>query len=124
MTLVYLVDDDASVRAGVGRLLRLAGYRVEAFGSAAEFLHRYRDGAGCLIADIRMPGIDGFDLQDRLRAAGRGLPIVFITGHGDIPMAVRAIQGGAVDFLTKPFDQETLLAAVERAVAMPRDLYS
>ena len=120
MTRVYLVDDDASVRTGVGRLLRLAGYQVEAFASAAEFLDRYRDGAGCLIADVRMPDIDGFDLQDRLRVAGRDLPIVFITGHGDVPMAVRAIHGGAVDFLTKPFDEETLLAAIARAVATPR----
>lgn len=115
--MVYLVDDDPSVRESVGRLLRLAGYRVKVFGSAAELLDRYEEGAGCVVTDVRMAGIDGFELQDRLCAAGRDVPIVFITGHGDIPMAVRAIQGGAVDFLAKPFDEKALLAAIERALA-------
>jgi FixJ family two-component response regulator len=119
--LVFVVDDDPSVRRGVDRLLRSAGYEVRTFASAQEFLEQ---GSGvepaCLLLDVRMPGRSGLDLHEALIAAGRDLPVVFITGHGDIPMAVKAMKAGAVDFLPKPFDDETLLDAVSRAVAQHR----
>ena len=118
---VFVVDDDLSVRRGLDRLLRSAGYRVETFGSALEFLdHGGVDDGGCLVLDIRMPGLSGFDLHQALIARGSPLPIIFITGHGDIPMAVRAIKAGAADFLTKPFDDTALLAAVHQALSRPR----
>jgi FixJ family two-component response regulator len=114
---VYVVDDDDSVRRGLGRLLRFAGYRTEAFGTAEDFLARDRaPGPGCLILDVKMPGRSGLDLQDLLNAGGASLPVVFISGHGDIPMTVRAMKAGAVDFLPKPFKKDDLLAAVRRAV--------
>jgi len=116
--IVFIVDDDASVRRGVERLLRAAGYQVEAFASAAEFLRRREhDGPCCLVLDIRMPGMTGLELRDALLAAGRDLPIIFVTGHGDIPMAVQAMKAGAIDFLTKPFDQQVLLEGVGQALA-------
>jgi FixJ family two-component response regulator len=115
---VFVVDDDASVRRGLERLLRSAGYRAEAFASAAEFLQRgEHDGPSCLVLDIRMPEVTGLELRDALLMAGRDLPIIFVTGHGDIPMAVQAMKAGAVDFLTKPFDQQILLDAVAQALA-------
>jgi FixJ family two-component response regulator len=118
---VFVVDDDLSVRRGLERLLRSAGYTVETFGSALDFLERGGvDDGGCLVLDIRMPGLSGFDLQQTLVARGSLLPIIFITGHGDIPMAVRAIKAGAADFLTKPFDDTALLAAVRQALSRPR----
>jgi FixJ family two-component response regulator len=118
---VFVVDDDLSVRRGLERLLRSVGYRVETFGSALDFLERGDvDEEGCLVLDIRMPGLSGFDLQQMLIARGSRLPIIFITGHGDIPMAVRAIKAGAADFLTKPFDDEALLAAIRQALSRPR----
>ncbi len=118
---VFVVDDDASVRRGIERLLRSAGHRVETFASAREFLERGIGGAGpcCLVLDIRMPGQSGLDLHQTLTASGRQIPVVFITGNGDIPMAVRAMKAGAVDFLAKPFDDQELLDAV--AQAMVRD---
>jgi FixJ family two-component response regulator len=115
--MVCVVDDDMSVRRGLERLLRSAGYRVLTFGSAREFLDR-RDTASlsCLVLDIRMPGQSGLDLQEALVATGQEVPVVFITGNGDIPMAVRAMKAGAVDFLAKPFDDKELLNAVREAV--------
>ena len=118
---VLVVDDDASVRRGLGRLLRAAGYRVELFASAQEFLER-GDPAGprCLVLDVRMPGQSGLELHEQLVAAGRDIPVIFITGHGDIPMAVQAMKAGAADFLAKPFDDAVLLTAVEQALARDR----
>jgi FixJ family two-component response regulator len=114
---VMVVDDDPSVRRGLDRLLRSVGYRVEMFDSARDLLERGQfDRAGCLVLDVRMPGQTGIDLSEVLRAAGHAIPIVFITGHGDIPMAVRAIKDGAVDFLTKPFDDEVFLDAIQQAI--------
>jgi FixJ family two-component response regulator len=114
---VYVVDDDISVRRGLERLLRSAGHRVVTFASAREFLDR-RDIASpsCLVLDIRMPGQNGLDLHESLAADGRDMPVVFITGNGDIPMAVRAMKAGAVDFLAKPFDDKELLDAVRQAI--------
>ena len=115
---VYVLDDDAQARRAIGRLLRTAGYQVELLGSAQEFLaseagHR----PGCLISDLRLPEVSGMDLFGMLRMSGRRIPIVFITGYGDIATGVRAMKHGAVDFLTKPVDDEELLAAVERALS-------
>ena len=118
---VFVVDDDRSVRRSVVRLLETAGLRVEGYPSAEAFLERERpDGPGCVVLDVRMPGMNGLELQRRLAAAGRPMAIVFITGHGDVPMSVDAMKAGAVDFLLKPFDDETLLAAIARAIARER----
>ena len=114
---VLVVDDDPSVRRGLDRLLRSVGYRVETFGSARDLLKRGRfDHAGCLLLDVRMPGQTGIELHEVLRAAGHAIPIVFITGHGDLPMAIQAMTG-AVNFLTKPFDEEAFLDAIRQAFA-------
>ena len=116
--LVFIVDDDPSVRKSLTRLLASAGYAVEAFASAREFLVRERHaGPCCLVLDVRMPGLTGLDLQDALAAAGRRMSIVFVTGHADVPMSVKALKGGAVDLLTKPVDAKDLLKAIQRAVA-------
>ena len=116
---VFLVDDDASVRKALTRLIKSAGYSVEAFSSARDFLDSdwQKPGPACLILDIRMPGLSGFDLQRELQSEKAILPIVFITGHGDIPMSVKAMKEGAVDFLPKPVTDNDLLAAIERALA-------
>ena len=115
---VYIVDDDPSVRKGLGRLLKSAGYEVEIFGSAREFLNvdPICEGPSCLVLDMKMPDLNGFDLQQELKQKNYALPIVFITGHGDIPMSVKAMKTGAVDFLTKPFDEDDLLNAVQEAL--------
>jgi FixJ family two-component response regulator len=116
--LVFVVDDDASVRKSLGRLIKTAGYEAEAFASVGEFLaRRPYDGPCCLVLDVRMPGLTGLDLQEALRAAGQRLSIVFITGYRDVPVSVKAMKGGAVDFLTKPVDETVLLAAIRQAVA-------
>ena len=116
--LVLVVDDDPSVRKSLTRLLASAGYAVEAFASAREFLARERHaGPCCLVLDVRMPGLTGLDLQGALAAAGRRMSIVFVTGHVDVPMSVKAMKGGAVDLLTKPVDAKDLLKAIQRAVA-------
>jgi FixJ family two-component response regulator len=118
---VFVVDDDVSVRRGLERLLRATGHRVEGFASAREFLLRSeRDVRGCLLLDVRMPEMTGLELRDALAALGHDIPIIFITGHGDIGMAVQAMKAGAVDFLTKPFDEEVLLDAVAQALARDR----
>jgi FixJ family two-component response regulator len=116
--IVHVVDDDDSVRTGVVRLLQAAGYETRAYGTAGEFLlgRSDRNAAGCLVLDVRMPGPSGLELQEALARFGVPMPIVFLTGHGDIAMSVRAMKGGAVDFLTKPVGQETLLAAVKAAL--------
>ena len=114
---VFLVDDDASFRKGVSRLLSAAGLTVAAFGSAEEFLAAHEPHEpGCLVLDLAMPGLDGLELQETLEADGCDRPIVFLTGHGDIPASVRAMKHGALDFLTKPVSEDVLLAAVEAAL--------
>ncbi len=115
---VYIVDDDPSVRKSLGRLLKSAGYEVEIFGSAREFLNvdPICEGPSCLVLDMKMPELSGFDLQQELKQKNYALPIVFITGHGDIPMSVKAMKIGAVDFLTKPFYEDDLLNAVQEAL--------
>lgn len=119
--LVVVVDDDGSVRRGLERLLRSAGYAVETFASARAFLDRgdYAR-ASCLVLDVRMPGQSGLDLQNVLVTAGYDIPILFITGHGDVAMAVQAIKAGAVDFLAKPFDDDVFLEAVHQATTKRR----
>jgi RNA polymerase sigma factor (sigma-70 family) len=115
--LVFLIDDDASVRKGVSRLLRSAGYKSESFESASDFLQREQHpGPACLIVDVRMPGINGMDLQETLIQRRREEQLVFITGHGDISMCAQAMKAGAADFLLKPFRDEELLQCVERAL--------
>ncbi len=123
-TVVYLVDDDASVRKSLSRLISEAGYKVQAYASAREFLAREpAQGPSCVVLDVRMPGVTGLDLQETLTSAVHELPIIFITGHGDISMSVKAMKAGAVDFLTKPFAAKDLLDAIRRAVAKDtRDL--
>lgn len=116
--LVFVVDDDPSVRRSLANLLESGDYAVETFGSAAEFLQRTEHrGASCLVLDVRLPGLDGLGLQRHLAERGRGEQIVFITGHGDIPMGIQAMKRGAVDFLPKPFGDDQLLDAVARALA-------
>ncbi|MEM9381684.1 MAG: response regulator [Planctomycetota bacterium] len=114
---VYVVDDDPSVRKAVARLLRADGFEVTAFESASGLLeHGVPVDVACLVLDVSMPGTDGLDLQNELRGRSVGTPIVFLTGHGDIPMSVRAMRGGAVDFLVKPVDADSLLGSVRSAI--------
>jgi FixJ family two-component response regulator len=118
---VYIVDDNPSVCRALCRLLQAAGLEAVAFASGEEFLaHPHHDGAGCLILDMRMPGLSGLELQERLGQIQETLPIIFLTGHGNVPNTVQAMKGGAVDFLQKPVDDEELLAAVQRALALSR----
>ena len=120
-SLVFVVDDDSSVRKSLARLITTAGYKVETFASAREFLaRRLPDGPCCLVLDVRMPGLTGLALQEALASAGAQLSIVFITGYGDVPTTVKAMRGGAVDVLTKPVNDRTLLGAIERAVTRAR----
>jgi FixJ family two-component response regulator len=116
---VFLVDDDASVRKALARLVKSAGYQAQAFGSAREFLDSdwRSQGPACLVLDVRMPGPSGIDLQRELQTANAILPIIFITGHGDIPTSVKAMKAGAVDFLAKPVKDRVLLQAIEQALA-------
>lgn len=115
---VYVVDDDEAVRSSLKLLLKSAGVASEAFGSAQEFLAGYEASQpGCLVLDVRMPGMSGLELQHELNVRGAALPVIFITGHGDIPMAVEAMQHGAFDFLQKPFRDQELLDRVQRALA-------
>ena len=118
---VFVVDDDLSIRDALTSLLRSVGLRVETFGSAREFLTRQPpDAPGCLVLDVRLPGLSGLDLQRELAAAQITMPIIFITGHGDIPMTVQAMKAGAVEFLTKPFRDQELLDAIAQAIARDR----
>jgi FixJ family two-component response regulator len=115
--IVHVVDDDASFRTAIARLLSASGYQVALYGSASELLEKLPGGApGCILLDVKMSGLDGPQLQERLGEIGHKLPIVFLTGHGDVPTSVRAIKAGAEDFLTKPVTKEDLLAAIERAL--------
>ena len=115
--IVFVIDDDASVRKSLRRLLGAARYKVELFTSASEFLARsVHDGASCVVVDVRMPELNGIDFQKALIEGGREEQLVFITGHGDIPMCARAMKAGAVDFLPKPFKPKQLLESVERAL--------
>lgn len=115
--IVFVIDDEPSVRKSVGRLLKAAGYRVVVFASAREFLARgMEDEIGCIVLDVQMPDLNGLELQKLLGETDRSLSIVFITGHGDIPTSVRAMRAGAIDFLSKPFDEKDLLGAIDRAL--------
>ena len=119
---VYVVDDDLSVREALSSLIRSVGLRVETYPSAAAFLEAERPpGVACLILDVRMPGLSGLELQSRMAQSGPSIPIIFITGHGDIPMAVLAMKKGAVEFLSKPFRDDDLLAAIHAAMERARD---
>lgn len=121
---VYVVDDDLSVREALSSLIRSVGLRVETYPSAAAFLEAERPpGVACLILDVRMPGLSGLELQNRLTQGGPSIPIIFITGHGDIPMAVLAMKKGAVEFLSKPFRDDDLLDAIHGALAQARDTH-
>ena len=118
---VFVVDDDRSVREGLVDLIHSIGMNVEAFGSAQEFLrHKRPDTAACLVLDVRLPGPSGLDLQRQLGRSEHPIPIIFITGHGDIPMSVRAMKDGAVEFLTKPFRDQDLLDAIHQALDSDR----
>ena len=117
---VWVIDDDANVRASIQGLLKAVGLRSESFGTAEEFLRDQEpDRPGCLVLDVSLPGVSGLELQRKLADAGVCIPIIFLTGHGDIPMTVKAIKSGAVEFLTKPFDDQDLLNAIQ--VAFDRD---
>ncbi len=118
---IYVVDDDPLVRKGVQRLLKSAGYSTETFPSAKKYLSsgHSSEGPSCLILDVKMPGLSGFDLQEELSAASYAMPIIFITGHGDIPSSVKAMKNGAVDFLSKPFEDQDLFDSI--SVALKKD---
>ncbi len=117
---VFVIDDEEDMRSSIAGLLKSVGLRSETFGSAQEFLRRpLPDGPACLVLDVRLPGMSGLEVQRQLADAGLPVPIIFITGHGDIPMTVKAMKSGAVEFLTKPFDEQDLLDAIH--VALERD---
>jgi FixJ family two-component response regulator len=119
--IVFVIDDDASMRRALGNLFQSVGLEVELFGSASEMLHtKLPDVASCLVLDVRLPGLSGLDFQAELAKANINIPIIFMTGHGDIPMTVRAMKGGAVDFLTKPFRDQDMLDAVVTAIERDR----
>ncbi len=121
VTTVFIVDDDAGVREAIKDLVESVGLRAEAFPTAREFLSsERRDGPSCLVLDVRLPGISGLDLQHELRKAGVKIPIIFISGHADVPMSVKAVKSGAFEFLTKPFRDQDLLDVIQRALS--RDL--
>lgn len=114
---IHVVDDDDAFREAISRLLRVAGYEVKAYRSAGDYLlDPAPDGPGCLLLDVHMPGPSGLELQDAVLRRGDSLPVIFLTGHGDIPMSVRAMRQGAADFLTKPVNREELLAAIRAAL--------
>jgi len=118
---VYIVDDDPGVREALDGLLRSVGFAVQTFSSAQDFLRsRLPDGPGCLVLDVRLPGLSGLDLQHELTVANVHIPIIFVTGHGDIPTTVRAMKAGAIEFLTKPFREQDLLDAIQQALKRDR----
>jgi FixJ family two-component response regulator len=118
---VFVIDDDAAVRAAIQGLLKSVGLRSESFGTPKEFLRRSRpEGPSCLVLDVRLPGINGLDFQRELAEQGVAIPIIFVTGHGDIPMTVKAMKSGAVEFLTKPFRDQDLLDAIHQALDRDR----
>ena len=119
---IFIVDDDPSVRESTELMLKSVGFNVKTFVSAQDFLKaNLQEGLGCLILDVRMPGISGLDLQEKLVSAKTPLPVIFITGHGTVPMSVRAMKAGAVDFLQKPFEEQDLLDAINRAITQQRE---
>src|SRR5216117_3867271 len=121
--IVFVVDDDPLVRDSVADLLGSAGFAAQAFGSATEFIQAKRpDISACLILDVELPGLSGLDLQTELARSGIEVPIIFLTGHGDIPKSVRAMKAGAVEFLTKPFREQDLLDAIRHAIERDRAL--
>jgi FixJ family two-component response regulator len=121
--MVFVIDDEALIRDGIQSLVKSIGLRAQTFASAADFMLAKRpDAPACLVLDVRMPGLSGLDLQRQLSAANVHIPIIFITGHGDIPMSVRAMKEGAMEFLTKPVRGQDLLDAVQKAVALDRGL--
>ena len=123
VTTVFIVDDDEGVRESIKDLVESVGLHAQSFPSAQEFLSsERRDGPSCLVLDVRLPGISGLDLQHRLRSAGVRIPIIFITGHADIPMTVTAMKSGAIEFLTKPFRDQDLLDVIQRALNRDRVL--
>lgn len=116
-SIVFVIDDDASARRGLSRLLRVAGFCVETFSNAQKFLDREPfDGPGCIVLDLQMPGVDGLELQEELDRRGRGRPVVFVSGQADVPSAARALKRGAEDFLTKPIDGKDLVSAVRASI--------
>ena len=118
---VFVIDDDASVRGAIGSLIRSVGLRAEVFASVSEFLaHKRSSTTSCLILDVRLPGVSGLEFQSELAKADAEIPIIFITGHGDIPMTVKAMKAGAVEFLTKPFRDQDLLDAIQVALERAR----
>lgn len=118
---IYVIDDDPSVRDGLDSLLRSVGYDVNSFASPRDFLsHQRSDGPACLVLDVRMPDASGLDFQDELARTGNPLPIIFLTGHGDVPMSVRAMKAGATEFLLKPFREQDLLDAIRQALEKDR----
>ena len=122
-SVVFVVDDDASIRDSLRRLITSVGFKVEVFASARAFLDARRpDAPGCLVLDVRLPGLSGLDLQRELVETDAELPIIFITGHGDIPMSVRAMKAGAVEFLTKPFREQELLDAIRSGIERDRTI--
>lgn len=115
--MVFIVDDDPDVRDSLSRLVRAAGFEVECFEGADAFLADWReDRPGCLVTDIRMPGMTGLELQERMRSEGSSIPTIVLTGHGDVPGAVRALKGGALDFLQKPYEPDVLLVRIAEAL--------
>jgi len=120
--IVYVVDDDETVRRSLARLVRSAGLKVDTFASAQAFLeHKGQNRPSCLVLDVRLPGLSGLDLQAAMGQSQRAMPIIFITGRGNVPMTVRAMKGGAQDFLEKPFDDQELLDGIQRALARSRE---
>ena len=119
--IVFVIDDDGSIRAAISSLIRSVGLRVEVFASVSEFLaHKHSSTTSCLILDVRLPGVSGLEFQSELAKANAEIPIIFITGHGDIPMTVKAMKAGAVEFLTKPFRDQDLLDAIQIALERAR----
>lgn len=114
--IVFIVDDDEAVRQSTAWLIESIGLNVKAFASADEFLENYNNESGCVVMDVRMPGISGLEAQEEMKNKGISLPLIFITGHGDVPMAVRALKRGAFDFIEKPFNDQLLLDAVQRGL--------
>lgn len=120
--MVFVVDDDASIRESLKNLIRSVGLRIEAFASAQEFLSSKRlEAPSCLVLDVRLPGLSGLDLQKRMSDTDMEMPVIFITGHGDIPMTVQAMKAGAVEFLTKPFRDQDILDAIHHALERDRN---
>ena len=118
---VFIIDDDAGVREAIQGLLKSVGLRSESFASPQEFLKNWRsNGPSCLVLDVRLPGVSGLDVQHHLAEAGVHVPVIFLTGHGDIPMSVKAMKSGAVEFLTKPFREQDLLDAIQQALDLDR----